>query len=152
MIEHEPEILTAAPLTGADFVQNGQMSEMNKTFRRQSNPPAAGGSEPVALIGVNPGAPAPVLPAAKRDETPEALFSAAVRSINKRYRPGTLAHIENHFPELDRLITDAFNQLEYIWARTVPDGGLQSFKRALVSWYNLNIQAIEIFEDSTNGK
>ena len=103
--------------------------------------------------GNNPGAQlAPVLPAAKPDETPEALFSAAVRSINKRYQLGTLAHIEDHLPELDRLINDAFNQLNDIWARSVPGGGLQSFKRALISWYNLNIQAIEIFEDSTNGK
>ena len=171
MIEIEPEILTAAPLIGADFTQNAKAGEMGKTSRRQSNPPAAGGSwtaapdasgicptghKPAAEsemlpTGNNPGAQlAPVLPAAKPDETPEALFSAAVRSINKRYQLGTLAHIEDHLPELDRLINDAFNQMNDIWERTLPGGRLDSFKLALRAWYGLIIRAIELFEDFKN--
>ena len=69
MIELEPETMTAAPRTRANFAENGQMSEPGKTSRRQPNPPA-----PVLI------------------ETPETVFSAAVRSINKRFQLGTLEY------------------------------------------------------------
>lgn len=139
----ESETMTAAPLIGADFGE----------FRRQSNPPAAGGSMTAERIGANPGAQlAPVLPAAKPDETPEALFSAAVRSINKRFQLGTLEYIENHAHELAEEIRLALDRLDLIWSRWIPGADLQPFKRALRTYYNLIIRAVDIFEGATNGK
>ena len=92
---------------------------------------------------------APGIPAVKI-ETPEALFSAAVRSIEKRYQLGALAHIEDHLPDLDRLINDAFNNLNDVWTRTLPGGRLDAFKLALRAWYDLTIRAVELFEDFKN--
>lgn len=129
MIELEPETMTAAPLIGADFGQNGQMSELSKTSRRQPNPPA-----PVQI------------------ETPETVFAAAVRSINKRYQLGTLEYIENHAHELAEEIRLALDRLDLIWSRWIPGADLQPFKRALRTYYNLIIRAVDIFEGATNGK
>lgn len=129
MIELEPETMTAAPRTRADFSENGHLSETAKTSRRQPNPPA-----PVLI------------------ETPETVFSAAVRSINKRFRLGTLEYIEDHAHELAEDIRRALDRLDLIWSRWIPGADLQPFKRALRTYYNLIIRAVDIFEGATNGK
>jgi len=135
MIELEPETMTAAPRTGADFAENGQMSEIGKTFRRLN--PAAG----EAARATNP---APV-----QIETPEEVFRAAVQAINKRFQPGTLEYIRDHFPEMAEEISRAFDRLNNTWGRWTPGANLEPFKRALRTWYNLHIKAIELFQETT---
>ena len=138
MIELEPETMTAAPRTRANFAENGQMSEPGKTSRRQPNPPEAD-------FKMYPTGDKPA-------ETPESVFSAAVRSINKRFQLGTLEYIENHAHELAEDIRRALDRLDLIWSRWIPGADLQPFKRALRTYYNLIIRAVDIFEGATNGK
>lgn len=125
----ELETMSAAPRTRANFAENGNIVETGKTSRRQPNPPA-----PVQI------------------ETPETVFSAAVRSINKRFQLGTLEYIENHAHELAEEIRLALDRLDLIWSRWIPGADLQPFKRALRTYYNLIIRAVDIFEGATNGK
>lgn len=127
MIENEPETMTAAPRIGADFVEN---STRFKSSRRQPNPPAAA-----------------VTAAPVQIKTPEAVFSAAVRAINKRYRPGTLEHVRDRLPGLAEEMAQAFDRVNMTWERWIPGADLEPFKRALRSWYNLNIKAIELFQE-----
>lgn len=124
----ELETMSAAPRTRAGW---GKVPEIfpERETRRQPNPPA-----PVQI------------------ETPETVFAAAVRSINKRYQLGTLEHIENHVPELAEEIRLALDRLDLIWSRWIPGADLQPFKRALRTYYNLIIRAVDIFEGATNGK
>lgn len=129
MIELEPETMTAAPRTRADFGENGEMSGTAKTSRRQPNPPA-----PVLI------------------ETPETVFSAAVRSINKRFQLGTLEYVEDHAHELAEDIRRAFDRLNQVWAGWIPGADLTPFKLALRTYYNLIIRAVDLFEGATNGK
>jgi len=84
------------------------------------------------------------------DETPETLFAAAVRAINKRYQLGTQAHIEDHAPDLAARLALAFDRLNDAWAATVPGAGLGKFKRALRTWYELNLDAMKEYEDYQN--
>jgi len=128
MIELEPETMTAAPRTRAGW---GEVPEIfpERETRRQSNPPA-----PVQI------------------ETPETLFVRAVDAINKRFKPGTLEYIEGHAPELAEDIRRALDRLNQVWAGWIPGADLAPFKLALRTYYNLIIRAVDLFEDSTNGK
>ena len=85
-------------------------------------------------------------------ETPEALFLAAVQAINKRYQAGTLSHVQAKHPALYDRIGRAFDLLNYIWGGLVPGGGLDHFKRSLRTWYKLNLEAIQIYEDLKNDR
>lgn len=128
MIEIEPETMTAAPLIGVDFTENGQMSEIGKTSRRQPNPPA-----PVQI------------------ETPESIFAAAVAAINKRYQLGTLGRLAIERPDLAAEIERATDRVDITWRESGPVGS-PAFKLALRTWYDLVILAIDYFEGATNGK
>lgn len=84
----------------------------------------------------------------RNDQSPaETLFNAAVKSLNEKYRPGTLGFIDTHFPELAGRIGRAFDRLNESWAACAcPGAGIDAFKQALRTWYNLNLEAIEIFK------
>ena len=80
------------------------------------------------------------------ENDPETLFMAAVKSINEKYQPGTLGFIDTHFPDLAARIGRAFDRLNDTWAGCAcPGAGIDSFKQALRTWYDLNIDAITIF-------
>ncbi len=75
---------------------------------------------------------------------PEGLFKIATAAINERYRPGTLEYIEAHRPELAGRIARAFDRVNDQWAAGPAAG--PGFKRALRTWYDLNLEAINIFK------
>jgi len=75
---------------------------------------------------------------------PEGLFKTAAAAINERYNPGTLEYIQAHRPELAARIAKACDRVNAQWAAGPAAGA--GFKHALRTWYNLNLEAIDIFK------
>jgi len=75
---------------------------------------------------------------------PEGLFKITAAAISERYEPGALEYIQAHRPELAGQIARAFDRVNDQWAAGPPAGA--GFKHALRTWYNLNLEAINVFK------
>jgi len=75
---------------------------------------------------------------------PEGLFEIAAAAINERYKPGTLEYIQAHRPEFAGQLSRAFDRVNDQWAAGPAAG--PGFKRALRAWYELSLEAIDIFK------
>lgn len=75
-------------------------------------------------------------------DEPETLFREAVRLINKRYQAGTLARIQAERPDMAADMGQAFDQLETAFREAGPVAG-EPFRRALRTWYNSTMKAID---------
>jgi len=77
-------------------------------------------------------------------ETPETLFLATLHAINARYEPGTLEYIRDHRPDLHGRLAIALDRID----ETGSGVGIATtaFKNALRTWFNLNIEAINLFK------
>ena len=73
----------------------------------------------------------------------EERFNQVLEEINRQYEPGTIRHIRENYPGLWQEIVGAENRLSDSWLI----GNTEGFKKDLNGWKNLNLQAIEIFQN-----